>query len=366
MELKVLSIGIHSVTGIDVEASSNNNWCDGLYLPPIEGGRELMSVEEVNKIKIDSNRYGAILLWHQSIHLQLKLLLDEILIRNPSICIIGNSHGYNKSISELIDGGSLNVPQYYMDFYSMWGKYFTDRYKRVYKKNPYKHHLLSLGSLRHEYLYKNFKWDKNKTNGRVLVIHEPVTSESWNEYYPIGDNRITESILEELERKNIPFDFKVHPNWPDFISNSFKPMWRPPSHVNLVDVPMTEMINYDAVIASWSSVQFDALAMRMPVINIKYDYPKEYNSEWGPGKYGLLKSHDFKDISASLAENARIASSIDMNILTYFLGDLGNISENYYSFLKNKSNTLDRKRRVFYRYSCMVKRKLGRVKRKFK
>jgi tetratricopeptide (TPR) repeat protein len=337
-DIKVLSIGDTGNAEIDVIASSSFEWCDGLYLKPHKGARDLMPKEEIDllidSLKLDVKKYSAILVWQQGLSESMICLLNKILKVNPSILIIGNSHGYNKSISEVIELYKLRVPQFYMDYYSMWGQYFTDRYKRFYKKDPYKEHLLSLGSLRHDYLYKNFCWNKNNTNGKVLVIHEVDTSEAWNDPSPIGDYKVTESVIEILEKNNIPFDLKVHPNWPDFISSSGKPMWRPPSSVNVVNIPIPKMVDYEAIIASWSSTQFDALAMGIPVINIKYDYPKVNNSEWGPGKLGLLKAVNAEKIPECLDEIHRKGANINMDLLKYFLGDLGKIGDTYYSFIQ--------------------------------
>jgi hypothetical protein len=334
-DIKVLSVGALGNAEIDVEASDSYEWCDGLYLRPHMGARELMSKEEVDSLEIDLKKYSAILLWRQSFEEPIIALLNRIFKVNPLVLIIGNSHGYNKSISEQIDVYGLKVPQLYMDYYSLWGPYFTDRYGRLYKKDPYKQHLLSLGSLRHDYLYMNFHWDKNRTNGKVLVIHEPDTSEL-DFPFPIGDYGVTESIIENLEKNGISFDFKVHPNFPDFTSKSGKRMWRPPLNVNIVNISIPEMVNYEAVIASWSSTQFDALAMGIPVINIKYDYPEVNDSEWGPGKLGLLKAINPEQIPDYLDNIRRKGTNVDMNLLKYFLGDLGHIGDTYYRFIQEQ------------------------------
>ena len=274
--------------------------------------------------------------------------MKRVIKENPSILIIGNSHGYNKSIPELYDLYKLNVPQLYMDYYSMWGPYFTDRYKEVIGINPFKRNILSLGSLRHDFLFKNFKWDRGKTNGKVLMIHEPVSSEGWNDISPepIGDNRVSESMIEELDRNNIPFDFKVHPNWTDFISNTGDQMWKPHSRVNVVNIPITEMIKYEAVIASWSSIQFEALTMGMPVINVEYKYPTVNDSEWGPGRHGLLKAIKPEDIPHALETVGKSGSVVDMKLLEYFLkrqgraltrDDILNAVWGYNSFVTDRS-----------------------------
>lgn len=340
-DIKVLSVGTLGNAQIDVDASASYDWCEGLYLKPPKGARELTSKNEVDSLRFDLEKYDAILLWHQNLNIPTIALLNKILKKKKLALIIGNSHGYNKSISELIELYGLKVPNLYMDYYSMWGQYFTDRYKYIYKKDPLRNHLLSLGSIRHDYLYKNYRWNKNKTKGKVLVIHEPVTAESWNDPSPIGDNRVTEVIIENLRKNGIPFDFKVHPNWPDFISNSGKPMWKPPSNINIVNIPIQEMINYDAVIASWSSIQFEALAMGIPVINIKYDYPTLNNSEWGPAKLGLLKPTEAKQIHDSFYEIEKNGPKVDMGILKYFLGELGNVDKVYYEFIEKYINHLN-------------------------
>lgn len=354
--VKVLSVGTYANTEIDIESSSSYDWCDGLYLRPPKKAKKLMSKEEVDLLDIDLKKYAAILLWHQTFNEPITALLNKVLKVNSSILIIGNSHGYNKSISELINLYGLRVPQLYMDYYSMWGPYFTDRYRVLYKKDPYRQHLLSLGSLRHDYLYKNFHWNKNKTSGKVLVIHEPVTSESWNDPSPIGDNKITESVIKILEKNGISFDFKVHPNWSDFISNSGKHMWCPPSNVKIVNIPISKMINYEAIIASWSSIQFEALAMGIPVINIKYDYPKLNNSEWGPGKLGLLKAISPEQIPNHLDKFSKKGASVDINLLKYFLGDLGQIGDKYYRFIQKKTNQFAKFKRFLRRKSYIFKR----------
>ena len=363
---RVLSIGSIGNTEIDIAASASYPWCDSVYLKPHKGASKLMSKKEVDSLNIDLKEYKAVLLWHQVPNEPTLALLNRIFKINPSVLILGNSHGYNKSISELIDLYGLRVPQICMDYYSMWGPYFTDRYKEIYQQNPYANHIVSLGSLRHDHLYKNFRWNKNKTNSKILVIHEPVTSESWSDPSPIGDNRVTESIIEHLEKSSIPFDFKVHPNWPDFISNSGKPMWNPPEHVNVVNIAIQDMIEYDAVIASWSSIQFEALAMNMPVINIKYDYPKVNNSEWGPGKLGLLKGIEPEEIPAHLENTSQESKKVDRNLLNYFLGNLGRVESTYYPFIQKEVDRPGRMRMKLMRksYNCSVHRMLRALKDK--
>jgi len=356
-DIKVLSIGAFGNAEIDVEASSSYKWCDGLYLRPHRGARELMSEEEVDSLEIDLGKYSAILLWRQGLDKPTIALLNRIFEVNLSILIIGNPHGYNKSISEQIYLYGIKVPQLYMDYYNLWGPYFINRYNAFYKKDPHKQHLLSLGSLRHDYLYKNFRWDKNRTNGKVLVIHEPVSSECWNDPSPIGDNRVSESIIENLEKNGIPFDFKVHPNWPVFTSNSGKQMWHPSSNVNVVNIPIPEMLNYEAVIASWSSIQFEALAMGIPVINIKYDYPKVNNSEWGPGKLGLLKAINPEKIPDYLDNIRKKVANIDMNLLEYFLGDLGQIDDTYYRFIQKQTTQSAKFKRLLRRKDYNIREK---------
>lgn len=334
---RVLSVGTLGNTKIDIDASSSCPWCDGLYLEPQVGARKKMLPEDLEKLDIDFRQYRAVLVWHQFIHEPLLTFLHKFVKVDPSVLIIGNSHGYNKSVSELLDIYGLSMPHYFTNYYSMWGPYFTDKYEEIYREKAGKKNILSLGSLRHDYLFKNVRWDKNKTNGKLLLIHEPDTAESWDDPSPIGDNRLSESIIEALDKANIPFDYKIHPNWPDFIGNTGTRMWQPPAHVNKVFIPIEEMSKYEAVVASWSSSQFDAMAMGIPIINIEYDYPTISHSEWGPGKHGLLKPIKPGQIK-SVFENSRHLQPLNQELINYFLGDLGRVGEHYYEFIKSKLN----------------------------
>jgi hypothetical protein len=348
MSKKVISVGTLGNTKIDIDASSSLPWCDGLYLKPIAGARKKMPKEELETLDIDFKQYRAVLIWHQVIQEPLLTFLKKLVKINPAALIIGNSHGYNKSISELFDLYGLSMPHYFTNYYSMWGPYFTNRYEEIYRSKAQKKNILSLGSLRHDYLFKNFRWDKNKTNGKLLLIHEPETAESWNDPSPIGDNRLSESIIAELDKAKIPFDYKVHPNWPDFISNADAPMWRPPANVDIVNISIEEMLEYEAVVASWSSVQFDAMAMGIPIINIDYDYPAINHSEWGPGKLGLLKPIKPEQIKR-VFEKSQYLQPPDRELLNYFLGDLGKVGDHYYEFIKSKLNFSNTASRLFKR-----------------
>jgi hypothetical protein len=333
-EPRALSVGTLGNTQIDMEASASFPWCDSLYLKPHVGARVQASEEEAERAQVDFGRYEAILIWHQNPEYgPLRVFFKRALHENPGLLVIGNSHGYNKSVSELFDIYGLRLPQCHLDYYSMWGCYFTDRYRAIYGRDPFARGLVALGSLRHDYLYRKHRWNRDRTNGKVLVVHEPMTSESWDDQSPIGDNRVTESILESLDKHGIAFDFKVHPNWPDFRSNSDRPMWRPPGNVNVVNIPIAEMLRYEAVIASWSSSQFEAMAMGIPVINIEYLYPTISHSEWGPGRYGLLKPIK-PDLIPTALDKRDPAKDVDFRLLCYFLGDLGRVDETYFGFIR--------------------------------
>jgi hypothetical protein len=352
---QAISVGTLGNSKIDIDASESHDWCTGLYFSPREESDNLVSDGGIKVKDIDFRNYQALLVWHQALPEPLLTLVKLAVKSNPSILIIGNSHGYNKSIPELYQYYKLKVPQLHMDYYSMWGPYFTQRYREVFGVDARKRRILSLGSLRHDYLYRNFKWDKNRTNGRVLVIHEPVSAEGWNDPspQPIGDNRVSDSIIAVLERENIPFDFKVHPNWPDFKSHNGKKMWSPPRGVRVVNISITDMLRYEAVVASWSSIQFEALSMGIPVINIKYTYPAVNQSEWGPGKYGLLAPVECGRIPDILNQRKTLNRPADMELLKFFLGDLGWVHQTYYRFIREKSRGLFR----FNRFAGRLARK---------
>jgi hypothetical protein len=358
---KVLSIGTLGNSKIDIEASASNKWCSGIYFQPLSGSSQLCSSDGIDINDMDFKAYDALLVWHQALPEPLLTIVKKAVRINPSLLIIGNSHGYNKSIPELYRFYKLKVPQLYMDFYSMWGPYFTQRYRDVFGIEARKRNILSLGSLRHDYLYRHFSWDQSKTNGKVLLIHEPVSSEGWNDPSPepIGDNRVSDSILEALSKYKISFDFKVHPNWPDFISNTGRKMWRPPTDVNVVDIPIIDMLKYEAIIASWSSIQFEALSMGIPVINIQYTYPTVNDSEWGPGKYGLLKPIQPDQILQCLDRPRSGNNRVDNRLLNFFLGDLGKLSETYYQFMKSK---LDLQSRLSRRLMRLTKTRARQAK----
>lgn len=344
---KVLSIGTLGNSRIDIEASASNEWCSGLFFKPRGKTDQLVSESEVGIEEVDFRIYDALLVWHQALPEPLLSMVKRAVRMNPAMLIIGNSHGYNKSIPELYRYYKMKVPQLYMDYYSMWGPYFTQRYREVFGVDAAKRNILSLGSLRHDYLFKHFRWDKNKTNGKVLLIHEPVSSEGWNDPspVPIGDNRISDSIIDVLQKSKIPFDFKVHPNWPDFISNIGKKMWSPPPNVPVVDISIIDMLKYEAIIASWSSIQFEALSMEIPVVNVQYTYPTIHDSEWGPGKYGLLNPVKPEQIPDCLDKSMRARQAVDLDLLKFFLGDLGYVSKGYYQFIKSRSSISRRLKR---------------------
>ena len=163
-----------------------------------------------------------------------------------------------------------------------------------------------------------------------MVIHEPTTEECEGSVSSIGSNELSSQILESLDKQGIPFDFKVHPNWPDFISNDGKPMWSPPDGTSIVDIPILDILKYDAVISTWSSVIFECVALGVPNINIQYDYPTANQAEWGPGRYNLVPTWKPDEISNALT----VKQNIDPKLIRYFLGDLGKVFENYRNFLE--------------------------------
>jgi hypothetical protein len=215
------------------------------------------------------------------------------------------------------------------------GKYFLDRFEEIMAKNPVSQRWINIGSITHDYLYKNFKWNCHANNGKALIIHEPNLKDCEGDPFPHESEDITDYAISSIISSGIKVDMKPHPNWKNFIGNDGAKL-KKPDNVNIVDISVEEIVNYSLIVGSRSTMLLDAVAMGIPTLAI------ESISGWQDDNYppvqhglqGLVPTCPLKDFSKGLADFFNREPNYDIALRNYFLGPLGQVSENYYNFIQ--------------------------------
>lgn len=335
-EIRAFCVGFYRNTIHALNALQSLDWCDTFYCNQKEGDPGGMpgTVENLLKLNIDYEKYNVCLTYNDTWFDALQVLLEQC--RKKHIMIYANQHGYDKSVLKI----SEYIPNTYAKYWNAMGQYWLDRFKICTGKNPLSRRWISIGSLKDDYLHKDFRWDKNKTNGKVLVLHEPDTDLCESDTIPLKPSTTTERVVEVLKELKIDFDFKLHPSWSNFVGNyqgedncQGRELWRP-KDCNMLEIDLPEMRNYCLVIGCYSTTLLNAVSMNIPVINISFNYPTEMGSRWGPGEMRLFPQHDVTQLKEVIFKYLGKEMKYNFEKIKYFLGPLGQVSENYYNFIK--------------------------------
>ena len=336
--MKALAISFYGSTDLHIRAVESTGWCDAYYLRPdkLVGGIA-GSIEELQNLNIDYGKYDAALIFQDSLVSVQKYFVEQCV--QYGLTVYANQHGFNKSIHQIVEG----APNLYSKYWNCTGQYFLDRFRQVVGTEPLNRRWISIGSLVHDYLYKNYRWDKRNNNGKALIIHEPDLRDCEGDIHPHDSETITSFVISELHKAGIPADFKPHPNWKNFIGNSGKPL-KKPRGVPVVDIKVEEIVNYAMVIGSRSSMLLEAAVMGIPTLAV------ESTSSWDDDKYppveegerGLIPTYSRKNFKNGLAKHFNITHKYDLKKLQYYCGPFGHIALDYRNFIEKDLEEPDR------------------------
>ena len=334
--MNIMAIGFFPSTKLHLEALKSTKWCDVFYLEPNKlVGARAGSVKDLIGLKIDYAKYDVALIFQDGLETAQKYFNEQCLINN--VRIIANQHGFNKSIKQIV----TNTPNEYSLLWNCMGKYFLDRFKSVLDQDPYRKGWVSIGSLAHDYLYKNYTWNALNNNGKALVIHEPDLKLCEGDPFPHDSEGNTNFIVSSLNKLGIESDFKPHPNWANFIGSEGARLDKPVG-TNIVDIKAEDVVNYAIVLGSRSTMLLDACVMGVPTLAL------ESNSDWEDdsyppveeGKFGLIPTYTKMQFLDALKVHYNSTPNYDIKKLKYYVGDLGGISDLYYKFINNLDQTL--------------------------
>ncbi len=166
--MKIMAIGFYANTKAHLNALKATGWCDTYYLQPNKIISGLPgTVNELKKLNINFKQYDAALIYSEGTEPALRYFNEQCIKNN--ITVYANQHGFNKSILQIVS----YTPNIYSKYWNCMGKYFLDRFKEVMGCDASTQRWIAIGSLLHDYLYKNYKWKQSDNNGKILIIHEP-------------------------------------------------------------------------------------------------------------------------------------------------------------------------------------------------
>lgn len=326
--MRVMAIGFYGNSPTHLRALEASGWCDTFYLQPnklvagIPG-----TISEFKKLSIDFSKYDAALIFSDALTPVQQYFCEQCIENN--ITIYANQHGFNKSILQIAG----TTPNIYSKYWNVMGNYFLDRFKEVQGEDALSQRWICVGSLMHDYLFKNYKWNPNGNNGKALIIHEPDLWICEGDKHPHNSEQITQHAILRMNQYGIEVDMKPHPNWKNFVGNSGRVLQKPIG-ANLVDIRVEDVVNYALVVGSRSTLLLDAVAMGVPTLAI------ESFSDWQDDKYppveeGLVPTFSQNAFVEGLQNCFNREPRYDSKFRDYFLGSLGSVSENYINFIKN-------------------------------
>ncbi len=299
-------------------------WCD-VYLTSFANKATGLAVpnEDIDDLNIDFTQYDVLLLQHERAPDDYTAKLAKR--QNPHIIVIGNQHGYYKSIQQI-----KHFPPESFDYWNTWGEYWIDRSKKILGEKPEK--WINLGSFLHAYYYQTKNWRAERSNRKALVIYEPNTNESYHDKYPEIHSQTTLTIIKTLEKLEIPYDIKAHPLWPNLRGNDNQKMWQPPKSIK--DFDIEKIIDYSLIIGSRSTVLLDAVSMGIPVLGLAS------SSQWEDDEYGPARENLFpycfskKQLEKLITEQFNKKFNYNYQTIKYFLGDIKYTDQTYHQACK--------------------------------
>jgi len=308
-------------------------WCDLYYTSYAKKATgRAVSNQEIDKLNINFKNYDCLLLQHERQPDQYAAFFAKR--QNSSIVVIGNQHGFYKSILEIKDR-----PPHDFDYWNVWGKYWLDRSKEILGKTPKK--WVNLGSFLHDYYFQTIKWNPKRTNKKALVIYEPDAHESYQSKVRDIHSRGMRLIFKALKELKMPYDIKAHPLWPRLKGNDGSKMWTPSKKMKNFDIE--KIIDYSLILGCRSTVLLDAIAMGMPVVGTN-SYSSWKDDHYGPAEKKLFPyAATKKNLKKLIKINFNKKITYSKSKIKYFLGDLGKVSQNYYHFCQLASH---KKRRL--------------------
>lgn len=325
--MRAVAIGFFNNIKNHLKSLDATSWCDTYFLAPDSTvGGIAGSIKNLEELNIPFNNYDAALIFAEGSAPALKYFNDKCL--KNKITIYANQHGFNKSILQIERG----TPNDYSKYWNCMGRYFLDRYEEIMNFPAKSRRWISIGSLMHDYLYKNFKWDENRNNGKALIIHEPDLQKCEGDKYPHDSEISTKYFIENFRDLGIIADLKPHPNWKNFIGNSGEALERPEG-VNIRNIKLEEINNYALIAGSRSTMLLDAASMGIPTIAL------ESSSNWPDDKYppvekgGLIPVYNKTNLKNGIKERFNVKPKYNETERNYYLGPLGTVAENYYDFI---------------------------------
>lgn len=347
--MKIMAIGFYRHAKLRLNALKATGWCDTYYLQPKEkAAGALGTVDELKRLNIDFKQYDAALIFQEGLHPSQKYFNEQCIKNN--VTIYANQHGFNKSILQIVN----YTPNIYSKYWNCMGKYFLDRFKEVMGRDPITQRWICIGSLAHDYLYKNYRWKERDNNGKALIIHEPDLKICEGDPHPHDSEGITNYIIKKLKAEGIEANMKVHPNWKNFIGNIGEPLDKPEG-VNFVYIDVEDIVDYALVIGSRSTMLLDAVSMGIPTMAL------ESSSDWEDDKYppveeGLIPTFSKEKFGDGFKKCFNKRPECDESFRNYFLGPLGKVADNYYEFIRND---LDNPSKILGKYYTTWRRRLN-------
>ena len=325
--MRIMAIGFYGNSPTHLRALEASGWCDTFYLQPnnlvagIPG-----TIPELKKLSINFSQYDAALIFSDALTPVQKYFCEQCVTNN--ITIFANQHGFNKSIIQIAE----STPNVYSKYWNVMGEYFLDRFLEVQGEHAISRRWIHAGSLMHDYLFKNYRWNSKKNNGKALIIHEPDLSICEGDHHPHDSERITQDAILSMNQAGITVDMKPHPNWKNFVGNSGRVLQKPIG-ANLVDISVEDVVDYALVVGSRSTLLLDAVAMGVPTLAIE-SFSNWQDDKYPPVEEGLIPTYSANKIIEGLEYCFNREPQYNTLFRDYYLGPLGSVSENYYKFIQ--------------------------------
>lgn len=348
---KILVISFYESTKFQLKGYKDDSRFDIYHLPK-EENKVIGSIESLEKLNINLDNYFSVITWADGLnetleHFFLKCVQNRLII-------LSGQHGLNKSILQIY----TYTPNIYTNYWNCSGKYMYDRFYKVIKYPPSFSNWVPLGNLSHQYLFNNFKWEQCRSNGKVLIIHEPNLQFAEGDKFPHDSESIIDNLINYFNEINIEVDLKVHPNWKNGIGNNGAKLKT--FKCKYVDFEVEEIVKYSLVIGSRSSVLYDSYLMGVPVFSI------ESFSDWKDDevfytKLKIIKSYSLNDLKTAFQQNYNKPTEINYKHVQYISGNLDeDLSFSIFNFLQKEAKNISHlsifEHSIYTSYKIIIKK----------